>query len=142
MARKRVVIIGGGFGGLAAAQSLRDADVVLIDRTNHHLFQPLLYQAATAALSPGDIAWPFRTIFRGRPDVRVMMDDVVSIDRETRVVRLQRNGPLLFDVLIVAPGSGHSYFGHDAWEPAAPGLKTIADAVELRERMLLAFEDA
>jgi NADH dehydrogenase len=142
MARKRVVIIGGGFGGLAAAESLDDADVVLIDRTNHHLFQPLLYQVATAALSSGDIAWPFRTIFRGRPDVQVMMDDVLSIDRATRALRLAHNGLLAFDVLIVAPGSRHSYFGHDAWEPFAPGLKTMADAVELRERMLLAFEDA
>jgi NADH:ubiquinone reductase (H+-translocating) len=144
MARKRVVIIGGGFGGLTAAQSLRDADadVVLIDRTNHHLFQPLLYQVATAAISPGDIAWPFRTIFRRHPHIRVMMDEVLSIDRAARVVRLQRQGVVPFDVLIVAPGSRHAYFGHDAWEPYAPGLKTMADAVKLRERMLVAFEDA
>jgi NADH dehydrogenase len=142
MVRKRVVIIGGGFGGLTAAQSLCDAEVVLIDRTNHHLFQPLLYQVATAALSPGDIAWPFRTIFRRHPHVRVMMDEVLSIDRVARVVWLQHQGAVPFDVLIVAPGSRHSYFGHDAWEPYAPGLKTMADAVRLRERMLLAFEEA
>jgi NADH:ubiquinone reductase (H+-translocating) len=144
MARKRVVIIGGGFGGLTAAQSLRDvdADVVLIDRTNHHLFQPLLYQVATAAISPGDIAWPFRTIFRRHPHIRVMMDEVLSIDRAARVVRLHRQGVVPFDVLIVAPGSRHAYFGHDAWEPYAPGLKTMADAVKMRERMLVAFEDA
>lgn len=144
MARRRVVIIGGGFGGLSAAQSLRDAaaDVVLIDRTNHHLFQPLLYQVATAALSPGDIAWPFRAIFRRCPHVRVIMDDVVGIDRDRHEIRLRHDRPVPFDSLIVAPGATHSYFGHDAWEPYAPGLKTITDAVELRERMLLAFEEA
>ncbi|MEP6958359.1 MAG: FAD-dependent oxidoreductase, partial [Nitrospirota bacterium] len=127
MPRKRVVIIGGGFGGLTAAQSLRHADVVLIDRTNHHLFQPLLYQVATAALSPGDIAWPLRTIFRRHPNVRVVMDEVLSIDRAARLVRLRDSAPILFDALIVAPGSRHSYFGHDAWEQSAPGLKNLAD---------------
>ena len=142
MPHKQVVIIGGGFGGLAAAQSLRDADVLLIDRTNHHLFQPLLYQVATSALSPGDIAWPFRTIFRRHPHVRVVMDEVLSIDRAARLVRLRVGAPIAFDVLIVAPGSRHSYFGHDAWEQSAPGLKTLADAVYLREKMLLAFEEA
>ena len=142
MPYKQVVIIGGGFGGLTAAQSLRDADVVLIDRTNHHLFQPLLYQVATAALAPGDIAWPLRTIFRRHPHVRVVMDEVLSIDRAARLVRLRDSTPIAFDVLIVAPGSRHSYFGHDAWEQSAPGLKTLADAVHLREKMLLAFEEA
>jgi NADH dehydrogenase len=142
MSHKQVVIIGGGFGGLTAAQSLRDADVWLIDRTNHHLFQPLLYQVATAALSPGDIAWPLRTIFRRRPHVRVVMDEVLSIDRAARVVRLRDSAPIAFDVLVVAPGSRHSYFGHDAWEESAPGLKTLADAAYLREKMLLAFEEA
>jgi len=142
MPRKRVVIIGGGFGGLTVAQSLRTADVVLVDRTNHHLFQPLLYQVATAALSPGDIAWPLRTIFRRRPHVRVMMDEVLSIDRAARLLRLRESGPIAFDVLILAPGSRHSYFGHDSWEQSAPGLKTMADAVQLREKMLLTFEEA
>ncbi|ALA58129.1 NAD(P)/FAD-dependent oxidoreductase [Nitrospira moscoviensis] len=142
MARTGVVIIGGGFGGLTAALSLRDADVVLIDRTNHHCFQPLLYQVATAALSPGDIAWPFRAIFRGQRHVRVMMEEVVRIDRARREVHLHHDGPVPFDTLIVAPGSRHAYFGHDAWESYAPGLKTITDAVHLRERMLLAFEEA
>lgn len=142
MPRKRVVIIGGGFGGLTAAQSLRHVDVVLIDRTNHHLFQPLLYQVATAALSPGDIAWPLRTIFRRHPQVCVVMDEVLSIDPVAHVVRLRNSVPIAFDVLIVAPGSRHSYFGHDAWEQVAPGLKTLADAVCLREKMLLAFEEA
>lgn len=142
MPHKQVVIIGGGFGGLTAAQSLHDADVVLIDRTNHHLFQPLLYQVATSALSPGDIAWPLRTIFRRHSNVRVVMDEVLSIDRAARLIRLRDSRPIAFDVLIVAPGSRHSYFGHDAWEESAPGLKTLADAVYLRERMLLAFEEA
>jgi NADH dehydrogenase len=142
MPHKQVVIIGGGFGGLTAAQSLRDVEVVLIDRTNHHLFQPLLYQVATAALSPGDIAWPLRTIFRPYHNVRVVMDEVLSIDRAARLVRLRDSAPIVFDALIVAPGSRHAYFGHDSWEQSAPGLKTLADAIYLRERMLLAFEEA
>ncbi len=142
MTRKRVVIIGGGFGGLTAARFLRDVDIVLIDRTNHHLFQPLLYQVATAALSPSDIAWPLRTLFRSQPNVRVVMDNVLEIDRASRMVRLRDSAPITFDTLIVAPGSRHAYFGHDEWEALAPGLKTMADAVHLRERMLLAFEEA
>jgi NADH dehydrogenase len=142
MTHRRVVIIGGGFGGLAAARTLRHADVILIDRTNHHLFQPLLYQVATAALSPGDIAWPLRSLFRLQPNVRVMLDDAVAIDRMTRTVHLQNSPPIAFDILIVAAGSRHAYFGHDEWESFAPGLKTMADAVRLRERMLLAFEEA
>jgi NADH dehydrogenase len=142
MARKQVVIIGGGFGGLAAARALRHIDVILIDRTNHHVFQPLLYQVATAALSPSDIAWPLRTLFRAQSNVRVVRDNVMAIDRTARVVRLRDSAPIAFDALIVAPGSRHAYFGHDEWETVAPGLKTMADAVHLRERMLLAFEEA
>jgi len=142
MTGTRVVIIGGGFGGLSAARGLGDSHVTLIDRANHHLFQPLLYQVATAALSPGDIAWPLRTVFRRQRNVQVMMDDVVAIDRTTRVVRLQQSPPVLFDVLIVAPGSRHAYFGHDEWESHAPGIKTMTDAVRLREKMLMAFEEA
>jgi NADH dehydrogenase len=115
---------------------------VLIDRTNHHLFQPLLYQVATAALSPGDIAWPLRTIFRRQPHVHVTMDEVLSIDRAARLIQLRDSAPIAFDILIIAPGSRHSYFGHDAWEQSAPGLKTMADAVQLREKMLLTFEEA
>lgn len=142
MARKHIVIIGGGFGGLTAARSLRHVDVTLIDRTNHHVFQPLLYQVATAALSPGDIAWPLRTLFRSQRNVCVMMDEVVSIDRAARRVSLRDSSPMAFDILIVAPGARHAYFGHDEWESVAPGLKTMTDAVQLREKMLLAFEDA
>jgi NADH dehydrogenase len=142
--RRQVVIIGGGFGGLTAAQSLRraDVDVVLIDRTNHHLFQPLLYQVATAALSPGDIAWPLRTALRSQQNVRVVMDEVQAIDRPGRTVRLRDSPSIGFDVLIVAPGARHAYFGHERWEPYAPGLKTLADGVDLCERMILAFEQA
>ena len=140
----RVAIIGGGFGGLTVAQSLRKAQVqaTLIDRTNHHLFQPLLYQVATAALSPGDIAWPLRTILRSQRNARVVMDDVQCIDREARLLHLAKQCPIPFDCLVVAPGSHHAYFGHPEWERAAPGLKTLTDALNLRERMLLAFETA
>ena len=142
MERKRVVIIGGGFGGLTAAKSIVRFDLVLIDRTNHHLFQPLLYQVATAALSPGDIAWPLRTMFRSQHNVHVMMDEVVSIDRPARLVSVRNGPPIPFDILVVAPGSRHAYFGHDEWESFAPGLKTMTDAVRLREKMLFAFEEA
>ncbi|HEY3472982.1 MAG TPA: NAD(P)/FAD-dependent oxidoreductase [Anaerolineales bacterium] len=142
MNHKRIVIIGGGFGGLTAGQSLRRDEVVLIDRTNHHLFQPLLYQVATAALSPSDIAWPLRTIFRSRRNVRIVMDEVLSIDRAGRSVCLRDSPPVSFDILIVAPGSRHAYFGHEEWEEFAPGLKTMTDAVRLRQKMLSAFEEA
>ncbi len=144
MSRRQIVIIGGGFGGLTAAQALckAEVDIVLIDRTNHHLFQPLLYQVATAALSPSDIAWPLRTTFRSRRNVRVVMDEVQAIDRLARIVRLRDSPPIPFEILIAAPGTRHAYFGHDAWERYAPGLKTLADAVRLRENMLLAFEEA
>lgn len=142
MDRKKVVIIGGGFGGLTAARFLRHTDVILIDRTNHHLFQPLLYQVAAAALPPGDIAWPLRTLFRSRQNVRVVMDHVVSIDRTTRTVCLEGGPPIGFDALIVAPGARHAYFGHEEWESFAPGLKTMSDAIRLRERLLRSFEEA
>jgi len=142
MPPKQVVIVGGGFGGLSAARRLRRDHVVLIDRTNHHLFQPLLYQVATAALSPSDIAWPLRTVFRAQPSVRVVMDEVLSIDRAGRLVHLSHSAPIPFEALILAPGARHAYFGHDEWEDAAPGLKTMTDAVLLRQNMLLAFEEA
>jgi NADH:ubiquinone reductase (H+-translocating) len=140
----RIAIIGGGFGGLTAARALRKADVqiTLIDRTNHHLFQPLLYQVATAALSPGDIAWPLRTAFRSQRNVCVVMGEVQRIDRDARLLHVVEQSPIPFDTLIVAPGSHHSYFGHHEWERSAPGLKTLTDALDLRARMLLAFETA
>jgi len=106
------------------------------------LFQPLLYQVATAALSPGDIAWPLRTVFRSQRNVRVLMEEVIAIDRTSRSVRLRESPSMSFDVLVVAPGSRHAYFGHDEWEPLAPGLKTLTDAVLMREKMLSAFEEA
>jgi NADH dehydrogenase len=143
MTQPRVVIIGGGFGGLTAAQSLQRAPVhiTLVDRTNHHVFQPLLYQVATAALSPGDIASPLRTILRLQSNVRVVMNDALAIDRVRRLVRLP-NEELPFDYLVVAPGTRHSYFGHDEWELHAPGLKTLTDAFRIRGRILMSFEQA
>lgn len=139
-----VVIVGGGFGGLAVAHALRKAqvEIILIDRANHHLFQPLLYQVATAALSPADIAWPLRTLFRSQPNVRVVLDDVLKVDRVARCVELLHSEPISYGCLILAPGSRHSYFGHQEWEADAPGLKTLSDALDLRERMLMAFERA
>ena len=141
--RPRVVIVGAGFGGLAAARTLAHAPIRLtvVDRRNHHLFQPLLYQVATAALSPGDIAYPIRSILRRQANADVLLADVVAIDVEQRLVRLA-DGTLPYDFLIVAAGAGHAYFGHDAWEKDAPGLKTLDDALDIRRRILLAFEEA
>jgi len=141
--RPRVVIIGGGFGGLAAAKSLKhtQAEVILIDRKNHHLFQPLLYQVATAALSPADIARPIRSLFRKFRNVVVVMDEVTDIDPVDRQV-ITNGGRIKFDYLIVAIGNRHSYFGHPEWEKYAPGLKTISDALDIREKILLSFEHA
>ena len=138
-----VVILGGGFGGLNATRALRKAPVriTLVDRQNFHLFQPLLYQVATASLSPGDIASPLRHILRRQRNVDVWLGEAVSIDPERRVVRL-RDGELSYDYLIVATGATHAYFGHDEWAHYAPGLKTVDDAVEIRRRFLLAFEAA
>jgi len=140
--RKRVVIIGGGFAGIHAALGLEkvDVDVTIIDRRNHHTFQPLLYQVALAVLSPADIAQPIRTILRGRKNVEVLMDEVIGFDTAARRVCLRSGVQLLYDYLIVATGSTHSYFGHDDWAALAPGLKTLEDAVEIRRRVLLAFE--
>lgn len=136
-----MVIIGGGFGGLYAAKALRrvPVDVVLLDRKNHHVFQPLLYQVATAALSPGDIASPIRGILRRQENVQVLLGEVVGFDLERRRVKLKET-QLEYDYLIVAAGAQHSYFGRDEWAPLAPGLKTIEDALEIRRRVLLAFE--
>jgi NADH:ubiquinone reductase (H+-translocating) len=138
-----VVIIGGGFGGLAAAQALKRAPVriTLLDRRNHHLFQPLLYQVATAGLSPGDIAAPIRWILRRQQNVRVLLAAATAIDPATRTVTLNE-GSITYDYLIVATGATHAYFGHPEWEAVAPGLKSLDDALEIRRRTLLAYEIA
>jgi len=139
----RVVIIGGGFGGLDAARALAGAPVrvTLLDRHNHHVFQPLLYQVATAALSPGDIASPIRWILRHQQNVEVLLADVRAIDPAGRTVTTDRE-TLSYDFLIVATGAAHAYFGHPEWASRAPGLKTLDDALEMRRRVLLAFEAA
>jgi NADH dehydrogenase len=143
VARPSVLIVGGGFGGLAAARSLASApaDVVLVDRTNHHLFQPLLYQVATAGLSPAEIAHPIRRILRRQANARVLLGEAVAVDAAARRVRLA-DGEIGYDRLVVAAGAGHSYFGRDEWEAHAPGLKTLEDALEIRRRVLVAFEEA
>src|SRR2546430_3581255 len=145
----RVVILGGGFGGLYAARALRHApvEVTLVDRRNFHLFQPLAYQVATGALSPGEICYPLRAIFKRRPNVRVVMGEVTGFDLAERRVDLQPIGAaggssIPYDTLIVAGGSRYSYFGHDEWQAAAPELKSLEGALELRRRILRAFEAA
>jgi NADH dehydrogenase len=137
----RVVIVGAGFGGLNAAQELAKAPVqiTVIDRKNYHTFQPLLYQVATAGLSPGEIAAPIRSILRSHQNIEVLMAEVTEFDLDRRWVKTS-DGDMPYDYLIVAAGATHSYFGHDEWEPYAPGLKTIEDALEIRRRVLLAFE--
>ena len=139
-----VVIVGGGFGGLEAAKALRKAPVrvTVLDRHNHHLFQPLLYQVAMAALSPGDIAAPIRAVLRQQRNTRVLLAEVTAIDLAGRSVSLADGERLSYDYLILAAGSRTSFFGHDEWEPLAPGLKTIDDALELRRRVLIAYEAA
>jgi len=140
----RVVIVGGGFGGLMAAQKLsgNGIDITLIDRRNHHLFQPLLYQVATAALATSDIAWPIRSLVRGKNDITTLLGSVSGIDKEKREVILEDGSRVPYDSLILATGARHAYFGHDEWEPNAPGLKTLEDATAIRRRLLLAFERA
>ncbi len=142
-ARARVVIVGGGFGGLHAARALAHAPVrvTLVDRRNFHLFQPLLYQVATGGLSPANIAAPLRGVLRKQHNVEVLLAEAVGLEAERRVLRLS-DGELGYDALVVATGSTHHYFGQDRWEPLAPGLKTLEDATEIRRRMLLAFETA
>ena len=139
--KTRVVIVGAGVGGLNAAQALAKGDVQItaIDRKNFHTFQPLLYQVATAGLSPGEIAAPIRSILRSHKNIEVLMAEVTAFDLERRTV-MTSDANIPYDYLIVAAGAGHSYFGHDEWEPYAPGLKTIEDAIEIRRRVLLAFE--
>jgi len=142
--RPQVTIIGAGFGGLAAARALARApvDVTVIDQRNHHLFQPLLYQVATAALSPADIAGPIRSILRDQDNARVMLDSVTGIDRDARHVVLASGKRVAYDWLVIASGAGHSYFGRDDWAEHAPGIKTIEDATAVRRKVLLAFERA
>ncbi len=139
--KPRVVIVGAGFGGLNAAQVVAKApvQVTVIDRKNFHTFQPLLYQVATAGLSPGEIAAPIRSILRSHKNVEVLMGEVTGFDLERRIVETP-DAEIPYDYLVVAAGVGHSYFGHEDWEPFAPGLKTIEDALEIRRRVLLAFE--
>ena len=143
-ARPRVVIVGGGFAGLHLAKTLanRPVDVVLIDRNNHHLFQPILYQVATAAISPGQIATPIRSILRSARNVEVLLAEATRVDVDGRVVHLGDGSSVPYDYLAVAAGARHSYFGKPAWEEIAPGLKSLEDALEIRRRVLIAFERA
>jgi len=140
--RPRVVIVGAGFAGLNAAKGLAHlpVDVTVVDRSNHYTFQPLLYQVALAVLSPADIAQPIRSILRHQRNTQVLMDEVVGIDAGARHITLASGASLDYDYLVLATGATHSYFGHNEWEPLAPGLKTIEDAIEIRRRVLLAFE--
>lgn len=139
----RVVIVGGGFGGLYAAEALKRApvEVTVVDRSNHHVFQPLLYQVATASLAPSDVAYPIRVVLSGQRNTTVILAEATAVDVPNRRVIL-KDGWLDYDDLIVAPGARHSYFAHPEWEEVAPGLKTMEDALAIRRRVLLAFERA
>src|SRR6202046_2333796 len=139
-----VVVVGAGFGGLETVHRLGGApgEITIVDRRNHHLFQPLLYQAATASLAPSEIAWPIRHLLRRRRDVTTLLASVESIDKKARELRLGDGSTVPYDPLVLATGARHAYFGHDAWEPFAPGLKTLEDATTIRGRILLAFEEA
>jgi NADH dehydrogenase len=139
-----VVIVGAGFGGLAAAQGLAGADVkiTIIDRRNHHLFQPLLYQVGTASIATSEIAWPIRHLMRKRKEVTTLLGVVTGLDTQNRTVLFEDGGTMNYDTLVLATGARHAYFGHDEWEPYAPGLKTLEDATTIRRRILLSFERA
>lgn len=141
---KNVLIVGGGFAGISVAQKLASSDVsiTIIDKTNHHLFQPLLYQVATAALSPGDIAMPIRAVFSKQKNVEVILGEVTGIDKEDNNVHLKNGSLLPFDYLVLAPGAQYNYFGNDDWKKHAPGLKSLSDALDIRERILLSLEQA
>lgn len=142
--RHRVVVVGGGFGGLEAVSRLKGAnvDISLIDRRNHHLFQPLLYQVATASLATSEIAWPIRYLLRDRPEVRTLLATVSGVDTQGQRVLLEDGGTVPYDTLVLATGARHAYFGHEEWMPFAPGLKTLEDATMIRRRILTAFERA
>lgn len=142
--KQRIVVIGAGFGGLQLVQDLRgtDCEITLIDQRNHHLFQPLLYQVATTLLATSDIAWPIRRVLRDRADVTTLLATVTGVDQQAREVILKTGARVPYDILVIATGARHAYFGHDAWEPDAPGLKTLEDATTIRRRLLLAFERA
>lgn len=144
MTKHRVVVVGGGFGGIQTVHGLKGApvEITLIDRRNHHLFQPLLYQVATTLLATSEIAWPIRRLYRDRQDVTTILDEVVGVDTAARLVRLSSGREVPYDTLVLATGARHAYFGRDEWEKLAPGLKTLEDATTLRRRILLAFERA
>ncbi|TBF52903.1 NAD(P)/FAD-dependent oxidoreductase [Rhizobium leguminosarum] len=144
MSDHHVVVVGGGFGGLQLVNGLKGAGVkiTLVDRRNHHLFQPLLYQVATTILSTSEIAWPIRLLYADRPDVTVLLGEVTGVDSGAKTVSLRNGMTLGYDTLVLATGATHAYFGHDEWEPVAPGLKTLEDATTIRRRVLLAFEKA
>mgnify|MGYP000550657379 FL=1 len=142
--RKHVVIVGGGFGGISVAKKLKkaDVDITIIDKNNHHLFQPLLYQVATAALSPGDIAVPIRAILGQRKGLKVLLGKVTGVDKTEKIVSLESGRQINFDYLVLAPGAQYNYFGNDDWKQHAPGLKSVGDALQIRERILLSLEKA
>lgn len=144
MRKSRVIVVGGGFGGIKCIKSLKNTnfDIILIDKKNHHLFQPLLYQVATASLSPADIAAPLREIFHNQCNTTILMGDVEKVNLKKKQVILQNGDMIRYDYLVLAPGAHHSYFGHKKWQNSAPGLKTLTDALILRENILLSFEKA
>jgi len=142
--RKHIVIIGGGFGGISTAKALKNAnaDITIIDRLNHHLFQPLLYQVATAELSPGDIAAPIRAIVNKNPNIKVVLGEVKKIDPDKKSIHLRNGRSINFDHLVIATGAQYNYFGHEEWAEFAPGMKSVSDALKVREKLLMSMEEA
>jgi NADH dehydrogenase len=142
--QKNLIIVGGGFGGISVAKNLKgtDIDVTIVDKRNHHLFQPLLYQVATAALSPGDVAVPIRSIFSSSDNIKTILGEVTEIDKDKKILHLKNRSPLNFDYLVLATGSQYNYFGNEEWKDHAPGLKSIDDALNIRERILYSLEIA